>query len=72
MQHDDLSKACASVSDPKKRFEKLARYDLGRADYEAVSAPEILTTQLRYLRTVPDQSDEIQKLHSRLATFVAN
>jgi predicted ATPase len=59
--------AFESLADPKKRFDDLARKELGRASFESVSSQDILSTQLRRLATVPADHPDLIKLHERLA-----
>lgn len=56
-----------STADPKKRFDGLARKELGRAAFEPLSSQDILGTQLRRLATIPDDLAELQSLHQRLS-----
>lgn len=56
-----------AISDPKTRFDLLARKEIGTASYESVSSQDILATQLRRLNKVPADHPEIVKLHDRLA-----
>jgi hypothetical protein len=55
------------LSDPKKRFDELARKELGLAQFETVSSQDILATQLRKLATVPADHSDLVKLYERLA-----
>jgi hypothetical protein len=59
--------AFESTADPKKRFDDLARQELGRASFESVSSQDILSTQLRRLATVSVDHLDLIKLHERLA-----
>jgi predicted ATPase len=54
------------IPNPKKRFDDLARRELGRALFEPVSSQDILATQLRRLATVPGDHPELVSLHARL------
>jgi predicted ATPase len=56
-----------NVPDPKKRFDDLARKELGRESFESVSSGDILATQLRRLATMPADHPDLLKLHQRLA-----
>jgi hypothetical protein len=71
MKKDDESAAFESLPDAKKRFDDLARQELGRAPYEPLTSQEILGTQLRRLATIPDGLPALQDLHQRLATAAA-
>jgi predicted ATPase len=61
------SQAFDYISDPKKRFDDLARKELGRESFESVSSQDILATQLRRLATVPADHPDLVQLHERLA-----
>lgn len=56
-----------AIPDPKKRFDDLARKEIGLASYESPSSQDILATQLRRLKSVPDDHSELVKLYDRLA-----
>jgi len=56
-----------SIADPKKRFDDLARKELGRAPFETISSQDILATQLRKLATVPDTHPDLVELNKRLS-----
>lgn len=56
--------------DPKRRFDLLARSELGRADYEPLSSSDILATQLRKLATIPDDLKEVVEIYEQLAGMV--
>jgi hypothetical protein len=55
--------------DPKKRFEKLTRIDLGTPAFEAVTSDEIFATQRRCLATIPADHPDLVALKTRLLTF---
>jgi hypothetical protein len=67
----DAESAVFDSLPPKKRFDELARKELGRASYEHLSSQDILGTQLRRLATIPDTLPELKGLHERLASAVA-
>jgi hypothetical protein len=69
MQQDSLSESVAQIKDPKKRFEALARKELGREEYEELDSRDILATQTRRLATIKDDVDEIQALYKLLRAF---
>jgi predicted ATPase len=56
-----------ALADPKKRFDDLARKELGRESFESLSSADILATQLRKLATVSADHSDLVKLHERLA-----
>lgn len=56
-----------ATPDPKKRFDDLARKELGREPFESLSSADILATQLRRLATVPADHPDLLKLYERLA-----
>jgi hypothetical protein len=56
-----------SIADPKKRFDELARKELGRAPFEKLSSQDILATQLRKLATIPDNQPDLVSLNKRLS-----
>jgi hypothetical protein len=56
-----------ALPDPKKRFDDLARKELGRESFESLSSADILATQLRKLATVSADHPDLVKLHQRLA-----
>ena len=56
-----------SLPDPKKRFDELARKELGRESFESLSSADIIATQLRKLATVPADHPDLMKLYARLA-----
>jgi predicted ATPase len=60
-----------SIADPKKRFDELARKELGRASFEQLSSQDILATQLRKLATIPDDQPELVFLNKRLSEAAA-
>jgi hypothetical protein len=60
-----------SMPDPKKRFDDLARKELGRAAFEPLSSQDILATQLRRLATIPDTLPALKALHQRLSEAAA-
>jgi hypothetical protein len=60
-----------SIPDPKKRFDVLARKELGRASFEQLSSQDILATQLRKLATIPDNQPELVSLKKRLSEALA-
>ena len=72
MKKDSLSESVADISDPKLRFDKLARLELGRADYEDLSSTDILGTQLRRLATIPEDNQEVRDLLVTLQSFAAS
>jgi predicted ATPase len=56
-----------ALADPKKRFDDLARKELGRESFEGLSSADILATQLRKLATVSADHPDLVRLHDRLA-----
>jgi AAA domain, putative AbiEii toxin, Type IV TA system len=56
-----------ALADPKKRFDDLARKELGRESFESLSSADILATQLRKLASVSADHPDLVRLHQRLA-----
>jgi hypothetical protein len=72
MAKDEESAQFELIQDPKKRFVELARRELGRAEFEAVSSQDILATQLRKLATIPESTSEFVALRGRLSKAAEN
>lgn len=68
MKVDDVS-ATILDADPKKRFEILAKVELGLQGFQSVNSEEILGTQRRRLATIPEDHKDIVELNRQLLDF---
>jgi hypothetical protein len=68
MVADNASKSITDV-DPKMRFEKLTKSELGVAEFNTVNSDDILGTQRRRLATVSEDHPDFVHLKERLLSF---
>ena len=72
MDKTEETRELDKIANPKKRFDKLARKELGRDQYERVSSQDILQTPFRRLAKVPADHPDLIKLYERLAKAIGS